>query len=228
MKFAKLSLILLGSLTLFTSPIEAKKPHQYHKMTHQMSHEQIQLYTHIPTQIPVQKIADSDTAPSLATEAAKAYGLYYLVSFYTTLVHEFGHAISAKLLLGCSSRIHLFPSLTSVGGCAEYYFTNGQVPANFNVGFKRAAVAAAGPLFGVGAGYCMLKLYNILSEYCDKSKSIKDAIQDGIKKPAFNEDQSLKFQMAVGLHGLNNICNLIPIQGENFMTDGARILQALQ
>jgi Peptidase M50B-like len=221
MKFAKLSLILLGSLTLFTAPIEAKKPHQYHKMTHQMSHEQIQLYTHTPTQLPVEKIADSDTAPSLATEAVKAYGLYYLVSFYTVLTHEYGHAIAAKLLFGVNSTISLFPTLLGVEGYAAYH--GGISPK----GLKSAAVSAAGPLFGAATGYGILKLYNILSEYFDKSKPIKDAIKDGIKKPLFNTDQSLKLQIAVGLTSFNNLCNLLPIIEDNFVTDGACILYAL-
>ncbi|GMU19138.1 MAG: hypothetical protein AMXMBFR12_03300 [Candidatus Babeliales bacterium] len=221
MKFAKFALIFLGSLTLFTGPIEAKKSQKNDNMIHQISHEQRQPYNHISTQIPVQKITDSDIAPSFATEAAKAYGIYYLASFYTTLVHEFGHAGAGKLLFGVNSTISLFPTLLGVEGCATYH---GGIPAK---GLKSAVVSAAGPLFGVATGYGILKLYNILSEYLDKSKSIKNAIEDGIKKPLFNADQSLKLQIAVGLTAFINLSNLLPIIEDNVATDGARILYAL-
>lgn len=157
-------------------------------------------------------------------EAAYAYGVYYSTSFWTLLAHEYGHKIAARLLFGVNSTIEMTPTFAGVEGYTQYY---GQIPQDFRNGFKSAAMSAAGPIFGVAAGYGILKLYNILYEYSDESKSIKNSIVDGIKKPLVNEDQSLKLQIAVGLSSLNHLANLLPIKEGNFASDGALIKYAL-
>jgi hypothetical protein len=167
-------------------------------------------------------------APWLIREISKVYGVHYLVSFYTMLAHEYGHALSAKLLLGCKSNIYLFPKLIGVEGVAAYYFDDGTFPIDFNKGYKRAMVSAAGPLAGLAAGYGMLKLYTICSEYFDESKSLKDSIRDGLKKPVLHEQQSGKLVFAVMWSSLIHVLNLIPINDGQIKTDGAQILDALK
>lgn len=162
--------------------------------------------------------------PWVLKKASKVYGLYYLASFYTALAHEYGHGLTAKLLLGCKYHLRLIPELLGMGGCIIPYYDDRELPIDFNKGFKYAAVCAAGPLAGLGAGYAMLKLYNILNEL-DKSKTITDSIKDGIKKPAFNSEQGLAFKTAVILSGLGNLANLIP--SNEIKTDGTRIVEAL-
>lgn len=159
-----------------------------------------------------------------AAEAAYAYGVHYSISFYTVLAHELGHKIAARLLFGVNSTIGMTPTFAGVEGHTQYY---GQIPQDFRNGFKSAAMSAAGPIFGVAAGYGILKLYNILYEYTDESKSIKNSIIDGIKKPLVNKDQSLKLKIAVGWNSLNHLVNLLPVRGADFVTDGAKIKYAL-
>lgn len=241
MKINKFFHVFLVLSFLFTLTIEAKKTHEqisckddcaidseYQSGISKKNNKQIEFNAPQEiansTDLPIAKVDQITTdpiVPPFLIKVAAGYGVYYLTSFYTTLAHEYGHAIAAKLLFGVNSTISLFPKLVGVEGYAAYH---GGIPAK---GLKSAAVSAAGPIFGMATGYGILKLYNILSEYFDKSKSIKDAIKDGIKKPLLNADQGLKLQIAVGLTSFDNLCNLLPIIEDNVITDGARILYAL-
>lgn len=157
------------------------------------------------------------------TETAKAYAKYYAVSFVSTLSHELGHLFTARLLLGIKGELHIVPSMMQVGGYIS--FKNAQIPQ----GLGTAAALLAGPLCGVGAGYCLLKANNVMTEY-KKTNSIPDSIKSGMKKSCFDE-QGKVFKAAVIYNGVTNLLNLIPMEvdayGGAIKSDGSHVLAAL-
>jgi hypothetical protein len=157
------------------------------------------------------------------TETAKAYAKYYAVSFVSTLSHELGHLLTARLLLGIKGELHIVPSMMHVGGYIS--FKNVQIPQ----GLGTAASMIAGPLCGAGAGYFLLKANNVMTEY-KKTNSIPEAIKSGMKKSCFDE-QGTVLKVAVIYNGIGDLLNLIPIEvdayGRAIKSDGSQALTAL-
>ncbi len=157
------------------------------------------------------------------TDTVEAYAKYYAVSFLCSLSHELGHLFTARLLLGIKGELHIVPSMMHVGGYIS--FKNVQLPK----GLGTAAALLAGPLCGAGAGYCLLKANNVMTEY-KKTNSIPEAIKSGMKKSCFDE-QGTVLKVAVIYNAINNLLNLIPIEivdhGKTHITDGSHALTAL-
>lgn len=162
-------------------------------------------------------------APWLIREISKVYGTHYLVSFYTTLAHEYGHKIAAKLLYGVDSTVGLTPTWVGVDGYTKYH---SPIPAT---GLKSALVFLAGPVCGLACGYTILKAYNVLSEYYDQGKNVKNALKDGIKKSVLNADQCIELRSGVVLDAYMELINIMPFTtADGSKSDGAYLVHALK
>lgn len=150
----------------------------------------------------------------------KCYGDYILPfvtfgSFYygTSLAHEYAHKIVGETLLGNKGTMHF--------GIAPY--TEFEKPMNLN-DIRALAVIVAGPLAGVAATLGLLKVTNIIDEYC-AGKSFLSAVKEGIKKPFFhqgnNKDQMCMARLIGGVFIGAELYHLTPHQpGPNHYSDG--------
>ncbi|CAN5184826.1 hypothetical protein BH09DEP1_BH09DEP1_3930 [soil metagenome] len=159
-------------------------------------------------------------------QVAKNYVRYYAVSTATTAAHEFGHLLTAKVLMGLEGSVHFWPTLAGMGGYTVFKLEDtGQMK-----GINAALMFAAGPIFGMAAGYSILKVLNMCNAY-KESKKIKDAIETGFKEPAFSQKQDLNMKILVGYSMLVNLINFVPFEVEAYnqkaRTDGAWVIHAL-
>jgi hypothetical protein len=145
--------------------------------------------------------------PSLIGSYALGYSLVY--------AHELGHALSAKLLLGASSKIYVSPFLS---GGETFYTHFSDKFDNLSTKSKKkrmAMISLAGPLAGLAAGALALKSYNIFIE-CSRNSSdtLLQACLKGLQKSLFNNEQSLWILISVVRSLLSNINNGIDFGDE--------------
>lgn len=140
-------------------------------------------------------------------------------------IHELGHMLTLKLLLGVDSTIHL----TIVPWRPPYFQL--KEPMVLPKGLRLASVYAAGPLAGLLAIYSLSKLNNIRYEYFTGTP-IMQAVTTGLIKPFFNSDQSWTTKTVLGWMIVDQLFNFIPLKlylpqlGES-KSDGYQILEAL-
>lgn len=135
----------------------------------------------------------------------RAYLAYYGASFLSTLAHESGHAVAAKLLFNASPKITLNYHLQGISGVTDW-------PTFREKDFKDKKIAIAymaGPIAGMMGCYLMLKLGTAVEEY-KQSKDIKQALRVMLNKPLINQSQSNFLKFAVLLTFTSDINSLLP------------------
>lgn len=86
---------------------------------------------------------------------------------------------------------------------------------------ERVAIFAAGPLGGMLSCYGLLFAGNIHTE-CKKDKDFKTALYDAWRRPLFNLDQNVSFQLTAFISLLTQLVNFVP---DNENVDGYKILR---
>lgn len=100
------------------------------------------------------------------------FGAFY---YGASLAHEYAHKVVGEALLGVKGTMHF-------GVAPHTQFEN---PLNLN-DIRTLATIVAGPLAGIAAVLGLLKVTNIIDEYC-AGRSFLSAVKEGIKKPFFHQ-----------------------------------------
>jgi hypothetical protein len=98
----------------------------------------------------------------------------------------------------------------------------------FENSLLNALVVLAGPAAGALASYTVLKATNVIVELNHQNELVR-AIKNGLKKPAFNDEQPQSIKGLAFAHMLLNGFALIPYQANNgaFLSEGQKIRQAI-
>ncbi len=162
---------------------------------------------------------------------AKGYTQAYTTAFSLTFIHELGHWIANKAILGRKGIIFVnpFQILPREGGLMTYktplskFFEEYKKSNNFTQALKQFAqlnvfkpgigyglMCLAGPLFGVLGSLGFLKGSTIYTEYKRNGKLFGPAVDYGMKQPLFNKDQNLISQIIPSMAIIQNVMNLSP------------------
>jgi hypothetical protein len=169
----------------------------------------------------------------------KSYTHAYSMAFTLTFIHEFGHWITNKALLGRKGIILINPLqiLPLDGSLVTYntslwkylkelsktknhiqrkqiienYVHNNKIPQ----GIRSALMFFSGPLFGFFGSIGFLKGSTIYAEYKRNENQLDKAFNYGIHQPLFNKDQSLITQLIAAWSMVGNTLQLIPFKGSD-------------
>ncbi len=165
------------------------------------------------------------------------YAQIYATAYLSTLSHECGHALTAKLLLNVKDiKINIplkapwknplaFPMKgdtcfsTQIGSINKYTYDK-------NYASRLVLTLLMGPLFGLASCYCLLKTNNILNEYISSNNNaFSNILLNGFQRPLLNKDQNPFIQVMIILCAYYDIEQLFGLH--NQICDGSKILHVL-
>lgn len=154
---------------------------------------------------------------SLAENTVFCYGTLLL----NNVVHEFGHAVTLKLLLDIPSCIHISsnPLIASTEHLEPFPM----------FGTKTALMYAAGPAFGIALSLALLKLNSLIHNLVTNTDlPINERLKDSLNRSLFHHEQLRGVQLGCILAMLQHCSSLIPLKASSeCYTDGYGILRAL-
>lgn len=183
-------------------------------------------------------------AVQAVVQTALAGTTFYGIKMADTLGHEFGHAITGKMLFGDPLRIVVGSQKLSkehedllymenkknrflvnggqfTGATAFLHRKNKQFDdIKKEVDIKEAAISIAGPVAGIVCDYGILKGMNVVEAL--KTNSFKEALKAGLKKSALKSNRNLAVTAAAFSSYSQNIKNAtFPFMGydcEHFLS----------